>query len=129
MVIDAAIGTLLVLISNVILRILSLGIMNKVKKYQKEKCTIRISCDKKIEVIVRTSLSKSIENNGLFLESLERSEITEKEVKLKAIIITMRYEIVEDIVSNISAEPGVSSISFEHEKCYQNEEEDSDSDE
>ncbi|MBR3897996.1 MAG: MgtC/SapB family protein [Bacilli bacterium] len=129
MVIEAAIGTLLVLISNVILRILSLGIMNKVKKYQKEKCTIRISCDKKIEVIVRTSLSKSIENNGLFLESLERSEITEKEVKLKAIIITMRYEIVEDIVSNISAEPGVSSISFEHEKCYQNEEEDSDSDE
>lgn len=128
MVTEAAIGTLLVLISNVILRLLSLGIMNKVKQYQKEKCTIRISCDKKIEVIVRTSLSKSIENNGLFLESLERNEITEKEVKLKAIIITTRYEIVEDIVSNISAEPGVSSISFEHEKCYQNEEEDNDSD-
>ena len=129
MVAEATIGTLLVLISNVILRILSLGIMNKVKKYQKEKCTIKISCNKNIEVIIRTALSKSIENNGLFLERLERNEITEKEVKLTAIIITMRYEIVEDIVSNLSAEPGVTSISFEHEKYYQIEDEDNELDE
>lgn len=126
MVVEASIGALFVLISNVVLRIFSLGIMNKVKKYQKEKCIIRISCKKNSEVIVRTMIAKSIEKNSLFLESLERNEITEKEVKLKAIIITMRTEIVEDIVSNISADPGVSSISFEHEKYYQNSEEDSD---
>lgn len=128
MVLEAAIGTILVLTSNVFLRVISLGIMNKVKQYQKEKCTIRISCDKKIEVIIRTSLSKFIEKNGLFLESLEKSEITEKEVKLKAIIITMRTETVEEIVNNLSAEPGVTSISYEHEKYYQTDSEDSDSD-
>lgn len=127
MVKEATVGTLLVLISNVFLRVISLGIMNKVKKYQKETCTIRISCDKKIEVIVRTSLSRFIENNGLFLESLEKSEVTEKEVKLKAVIITMRTEIVEDIVNNLSAEPGVISINYEHEKYYQGDS-DSDSD-
>jgi len=127
MVLEAAIGALFILISNVFLRIISLGIMNKVKKYQKESCTIRITCDKKIEVIVRTSLSKFIENNGLFLESLEKSEVTEKEVKLKAVIITMRTELVEDIVNNLSVEPGVVSISYEHEKYYQGDT-DSDSD-
>ena len=127
MVMEATIGTILVLISNIFLRIVSLGIMNKVKKYQKETCTIRISCDKKIEVIVRTSLSKFIENNGLFLESLEKSEITEKEVKLKAVIITMRTEVVEEIVNNLSAEPGIISINYEHEKYYQSDS-DSDSD-
>ena len=126
MLLEASIGALFVLISNVVLRIFSLGIMNRVKKYQKEKCTIRISCKKNSEVIVRTMIAKSIEKNSLLLESLERNEITEKEVKLKAIIITMRTEVVEDIVSNISADPGVSSISFEHEKYYQNSEEDSD---
>ena len=126
MLVEASIGALFVLISNVVLRIVSLGIMNKVKKSQKEKCTIRISCKKNSEVIVRTMIAKSIEKNSLLLESLERNEITEKEVKLKAIIITMRTEVVEDIVSNISADPGVSSISFEHEKYYQNSEEDSD---
>ena len=127
MVIEAAIGTLFILISNVFLRIISLGIMNKVKVYQKEICTIRITCDKKIEVILRTSLSKFIEKNGLFLESLEKSEVTEKEVKLKAVILTMRTELVEDIVNNLSVEPGVVSISYEHERYYQGDS-DSDSD-
>lgn len=126
MLVEASIGTLFVLISNIVLRVLSLGIMNKIKKYQKERCIIRISCKKSSEVIVRTMIAKSIEKNSLLLESLERNEITEKEVKLKAIIITMRTEVVEDIVSNISADPGVSSISFDHEKYYQNSEEDSD---
>lgn len=124
---EAFIGTILILISNVGLRGISMLIMDKVKETQKEKCTIRISCKKKIEVVVRTSLSKSIEKNGLLLKNLERSEITEKEVKLKAVIITMRSETVEEIVSNLSAEPGVSSISFEHENYYQSISEDSDS--
>ena len=121
MLMEATIGAGLVLISNVILRIISLKIMDTVKKYQKEKCTVKISCKKDIEVVVRTTIAKSIEKNSLLLESLDRNEITEHEVKLKAIIITSRYETVEDIVNNISAEPGVTSISFEHEKIYQND--------
>lgn len=125
MIIEAAIGTFFVLISNVLLRIISLSIMNKVKQYQKERCVIRVSCKKKIEVVIRTSIAKSIEKNSLFLEKLERSEITEDEVKLKAVIITSRSETVEDIVSNLSAEPGVTSISFEHHKYFQSDNEDS----
>lgn len=127
MVMEATVGVLLVLISNVFLRIISLGIMNKVKQYQKEICTITIVCDKNIEVIVRTSLSKFIENNGLFLDSLEKSEVREKEVKLKAVLITMRTELAQDIVNNLSVEPGVISINYEHEKYYQGDS-DNDSD-
>ena len=128
MLIEATIGTALVLISNVFLRILSLGIMDRVKKYQKEKCTIRISCEKSIEVVVRTSLAKYIEKNNLTLQSLERSEITKEEVKLKAIISTTRPDIIEEIVNNVSAEPGVTSISWEHEKDLKTDNEDSDPD-
>lgn len=127
LVAEAFIGAVMILISNVGLRGISMLIMDKVKENQKEKCIIRISCKKNIEVVLRTSLSKSIEKNGLLLKSLERNEITEKEVKLKAVIITMRSETVEEIVGNLSAEPGVNSISFEHEKYYQAGSEDSDS--
>lgn len=128
LVVWAFIGAVLILVSNVGLRGVSFLIMDKVKNEQKEKCTILISCRKKIEVVIRTSLSKSIEKNGLLLKRLERNEITEKDVKLKAIIITTRSEIVEEVVGNLSAEPGVTSISFEHEKLYQQDSEDSDSD-
>lgn len=128
MIFEAAIGTVFVLVSNVLLRILSLSIMNRVKQYQKEKCIIRVSCKKKIEVIIRTSIAKYIEKNSLFLSKLERNEMTEDEVKLKAVIITTRAETVEDIVSNLSAEPGVTSISFEHHKYFQSDNEDDASD-
>lgn len=126
---EATIGTLLVLTSNILLRIISLAVMDKVKRSQKEKCILRISCKNNIEVIVRTSLAKSIERNNLSLQSLERSEITKTEVKLKAIIITTRPDIVEEIVKNVSAEPGVTSISFEHKKQIQTDSQDSDTDE
>lgn len=128
MIIEASIGTLLVLFSNILLRIISMGIMEKIKKYEKEKCIVRIACKKEIEVVVRTSLAKSIEKNMLTLQSLERSEITTDEVKLKAIIITSRPDIVEEIVNNVSAEPGITSISFDHEKLIQTDSEDYDSD-
>ena len=102
--------------------------MNKVKKMQKEKCTLRISCKNDIEVVVRTSLAKSLEMNDLSLQSLERNEITKTEVKLKAIIVTARPNVVEEIVKNVSAEPGVTSISFEHRKQIETDSQDSDSD-
>ena len=61
------------------------------------------------------------------LQNLERNEITENEVKLKAIIITSRYETVEELVKNISAEPGVTSISFEHQKQIETDSADTES--
>lgn len=128
MVVEAIIGTCLVLLSNIVLRIVSLIIMEKINKYQKEKCTVRISCKKNIEVVVRTSLAKLIERNNLSLQSLERNVITQSEVKLKAIIITTRPQAIEEIVKNVSAEPGVTSISWEHEKYHNTDNEDSDSD-
>ena len=127
MLVEATVGTFLVLTSNVFLRVLSLGIMNHVKQYQKEICTLRISCKKDIEVVVRTSIAKFIEKNNLSLQNLERNEITKSEVKLKAIIITSRYETVEELVKNISAEPGVTSISFEHKKQIETDSADTES--
>lgn len=128
MLIEASIGTLLVLISNILLRLVSLAVMDKVKKMQKEKCMLKISCKNDIEVVVRTSLAKAIERNNLMLQSLERNEITKSEVKLKAIIITARPDIVEEIVKNLSAEPGVTSISFDHKKLIETDSQDSDND-
>lgn len=128
MLVAASIGTLLVLVSNILLRLISLAVMEKVKKMQKEKCMLKISCKNDIEVVVRTSLAKAIERNNLSLQSLERSEITKEEVKLKAIIITARPDIVEEIVKNVSAEPGVTSISFDHKKQIETDSQDSDND-
>ena len=81
LVVEATIGTAFVLLSNVILRLVSLFIMNKLKATEKEKYTIKINCKKAKEEKVRTNFAKIIDNNDLVLNSLERSEITEDELK------------------------------------------------
>lgn len=50
---EASVGTLFVLLSNIILRILSIKIMDYVKLNQLELCTIRIECEKNGEDNVR----------------------------------------------------------------------------
>lgn len=124
MLFEASIGTFLVLISNIVLRYISHKIMDKLKLNQKEKCIIKISCKKSAELIVRTTLSKTIAHNDLNLTRLEREQITTDEVKLKATIVTTRPLTIEDIVNNISANPDVSSISWDHTKYIQSDNED-----
>lgn len=124
MLFEATIGTVLVLTSNILLRYISQRIMEKLKVNQKEKCTIEISCKKESEVIIRTTLSKIIASNNLNLIKLEKEQITQDEVKLKTIILTTRPVIIEDIVNNISANPDVYSISWDHQNYIQSDNED-----
>lgn len=126
LVIEATIGTIFVLLSNIILRLFSLFIMDKIKANAKERYTIRINCKKTKEEKVRANFAKIIDNNDLVLNSLERSEITEEEIKLKAIMITSTPSKVEMVINKISMDPGVVSITWEHEKETKTDNEDSD---
>lgn len=126
LVIEATIGTLFVLLSNVILRFLSLTIMGKMRESLKEKYTIRINCIKSKEEKVRTSFAQIIDTNSLVITSLERSEITENTIKLKAILITSTPYKVEMLINKISTETGVIAINWEHEKYTSSDNEDSD---
>lgn len=123
---EAAFGTLFVLLSNIILRLLSLFIMNKLKENDKEEFIINIDCIKNKEEDVRNNLGKIIKSNSLVLTSLERSEITGNEIKLKAIIITDTPNKVEDAINKISTNPGVTRILWDHKKYSKSDNEDAD---
>ncbi|MBR6136917.1 MAG: MgtC/SapB family protein [Bacilli bacterium] len=118
MVIEASVGTLLVVLSNVLLRLISLFIMEKVKKMYKERCSLEIVCDKDTEVIVRNSISKFVEKKQIRLIGMQKDIVDKNGVNLKVAFLTSRVEEVEVLVSNISAEVGVSSISWKHSKYY-----------
>lgn len=126
LLIEAFIGTLFVLLSNIILRIVSLKIMDKVKVQDKEKYTIFISCDKRKEEDVRLRIIKLMNKHALVLNSLERNEITEEEIKLKMVVITETSNKVELIINSLSAEAGISAIVWDHEIISKNDNEDND---
>lgn len=126
MIVEASTCTLLVLISNILLRYVAQKIMSRVKHKQKEECLIKISCDKKQDLNIRTSLTKIIKKNNLVLENLEKNEITQDEVKLIIKISTSSLDIIQEIINKISCEKGVNSISWTHEKQMKMDNEDID---
>lgn len=117
MINEAIIGTLLVLISNVLLRLFSIYIMDKIAYSSKEECIINLEFSKDIEIVVRTAISKYVEKNFLRVVSLDREEKSNL-VKLKVTIITSRVQRIEDLVKNLTSEPEVSHISWEHNKDF-----------
>jgi len=126
MIVEASTCTLLVLLSNIVLRYIAQKIMNRVKKQQKEECLIKISCDKKQDLNIRTQLTKLINKNNLSLENLERNEITQDEVKLIIKISTTRLDVIQEIINKISCENGINSISWTHKKYIKMDIEDTD---
>ena len=56
----------------------------------------------------------------------KNSEITEDEIKLKAIMITSTPSKVEMVINEISTNPGIVSVTWEHEKISKSDNEDSD---
>ena len=116
MIWEAIIGTLFVLISNVILRIISLFLMRRIENNYKEVCKIIITCLSDEEVIVRSSFSKFIEKQDLVMNSLDKKITSSGDIRLVLTIETSRVELIKRLVQNLSAEPGVLSISWDHKK-------------
>ena len=118
MIWDAVIGTCFVLLSNIVLRFISFFIMDRIKKNFKENCLVSISCQNDLEVVVRSALSKFIEKNDLKLSEFSKKE-TRNIVDLDIVIETSRVETIKKLVQNLSAEPGILNISWEHYKKFQ----------
>ncbi len=129
MIFEACVGTFLVLFSNIILRLISFFVMNKIKNRLKEKCILRISCTRTIEGSICQTLSSYIEKHNLNLVSMDKDEVTKDEVKLIVVIITSRPDEVDNLVKTLSAEVGVTSLSWKHSKYYQSDNEDDTSEE
>lgn len=129
MLFESCVGTFLVLFSNIILRLISFFVMNKIKNKLKEKCILRVSCTRTIEGSICQTLSSYIEQHNLNLISMNKDEVTKDEVKLVVTIITSRPDEVDNLVKALSAEIGVTSLSWKHSKYYQADNEDDTSEE
>jgi putative Mg2+ transporter-C (MgtC) family protein len=115
LLLEACIGTLMVLASNIILRFISITIMNRVKNNQRETCILNVNCNKENEDYVRGVLLRFIENNTLNLLSLNKV-VKDETVDLKLSIITSRISLVETFVNKMAKEISINAISWEHNK-------------
>ena len=115
LLLEACVGSLMVLVSNIILRFISFTIMNKVKNNQRETCVLTINCSKDNEEYIRGVILRFIENNTLNLLSLNKVA-KDDSIDLKIAIITSRLSLVETFVNKLASEISVNAVSWEHAK-------------
>ena len=116
MIAESCIGTLMVLLSNIILRFISQSISEKVKKEQLEICTVKITCEKESESNVRYAVVNFCEEYSININSLGKKDTTTKSVQIDDAIVTTRANVVEEMIKTIGLQIGLSSIEWKHEK-------------
>lgn len=112
---EAIVGTVCILLSNIVLRFLS----NRISRSQKEEndshYLIKIRCKTGKEIIIRSLLMQKINAHDMTLRHMDSKEVdkdyTNIEVDIE--VSSTASDLVESLVNRIGVEPGVVSIGFE----------------
>ena len=124
MTLEATIGTSFILISNIILRLISQKIMDKVKI--RENCIIDIICDKEEERIIKSLIIKLTNKYNLTLKGFEKNKTEDNKINLKVSIISNDKFYFEEIAKQITTSSNIDSIYFESNKLINSDNEDID---
>jgi len=124
MFIEASIGTLFILITNTILRILSQKIINKIKT--QENCTLDIKCDPNEEKIIKNLIVKLSNRYDLNIKKFEKIMFSENEINLKINILSSDKLHFNEITKIITTSANINSLYIEHNNLINSDNEDID---
>ena len=122
MILQAIIGTAFILISNIVLRLISHKIMDKVKI--RENCIIDIICDIDEEKIIRNLVIKLTNKYNLTLKGFQRTKTDSNQINLKISIISNDKFYFDEIAKYITTSSNIDSIYIEHNKLINSDNED-----
>ena len=122
LIIEATIGTIFILLSNILLRLISHKIMNKVKT--QENCVIEIICDKDEEKIIRNLIIKLTNKYNLTMKGFQKVKLDNNQVNLKINIISNDKFYFDEIAKYITTSSNIDSIYIEHNKLIKSDNED-----
>ncbi|MBQ6476906.1 MAG: MgtC/SapB family protein [Bacilli bacterium] len=120
MLLEAIIGSILILLSNIILRVVSLTLVNKFRNDEMEKCSINLICDEALDIVIRTKIADIVEKNRFKLILLDKSYIDKDNIKLKFSILANDMDVIERFIKELSGEAGVSRFAWSHKKALTN---------
>ncbi len=112
LLLEAAIGTVFILISNIALRFIGRKMMKK--QVTKEEYTLKIVCVEEKEAILRALLLQLFNAEHITLTNLESRTIENEVVKIYATVhvVGETNHTIEQLVNRISMEPGVTNIGW-----------------
>lgn len=110
LIVESIIGTFFILVSNIILRHISLK-LNTTYRPKYENYKLKVICEEDKEIVIRTLISQSVHNEYMILTNLENNALEEHRVKIYAtfLISTEKNKLMEELINRIVIEPGVIS--------------------
>ena len=115
LLIEASVGTFMVLVSNIILRYLSILMMNKIQNNNKEIYVIKIKIKKGKENVIREEIFKFVDENSINLINVNKGR-NKQFIILKVVIITSRRNLIESFVNKLFLNLYVYDLCWKHIK-------------
>ena len=122
MIIEATIGTSFILISNILLRIISKKIMDKIKT--NESCILDIKCETNEEKTIKNLIIRLTNKYNLNIKKFEKFKISDEEINLKVNIISSDKVYFDEIAKLFTTSANVNSLYIEHYKLINSDNED-----
>lgn len=129
LIIEAIIGVLFILLTNVILRIISKRMMKKMPGNKVSRYFLSIVCSEEKELIIKNMLLQKLKNLQVVINNFSTTK-SEDQIKVEAHldIEVNSFDNVENIINRLCLEPGVNSLDFNKVSNYSAADGDEDND-
>lgn len=124
-IIEAVIGVLYILVSNIILRIISKKMMNKIKSNQMEHYALTIICDEEKELTIKNMLLQKLRSDQIFIKSFNTSKFEDnKKIETNIDIASNEIDSFNNTINKLCFESGVNSVMFNKLTSYADDDDD-----
>ena len=127
LIIEAIIGVLFILLTNVILRIISKRMMKKMAISNISRYFISVVCSEEKELIIKNMLLPKLKNLQVVISNFSTIK-EDDQIKIQAHldINASSFDNVENIINRLCLEPGVNSLDFNKISNYSADDDDDD---
>lgn len=124
LIVEAIIGVVYILLSNLLLRFVSRKMMQKTSKDDKKNYVLLIYCEAEKEMIVKNLLIQKLKSQQNIIKSLSSKKLDEQ-IKIEVQLETVgASNTMDSIVNRICIEPGVISVEYNRLSNYTDDDDD-----
>ena len=124
-VIEAIIGVLYILVSNIILRLISKKMMKKLSAQQTEHYSLTILCDEEKELLIKNMLLQKLRANQIIIKSFNTSKFEDnKKIETNIDVASNDVDSFNNTINKLCLESGVNSVMFNKLTSYSDDDDD-----
>lgn len=125
LILEAVIGVLYILLTNILLRFISGKMLKKNSKVQTNCYSLAILCDSNKEMIIKNLLIQKLKSQQSSIKSFVTKKVDDQiKIEAKLEVISNSIDSMDIIINKLCIEPGVYSVDFDKIMNYTDDDDD-----